>query len=60
MKVRIGVSLGPAATPQGLADGVDLLEKAGIVRPHIRDFYPQVLHFLVESNWQPAVQAQIS
>jgi probable F420-dependent oxidoreductase len=30
MKVRIGVSLGPAATPQGLADGVDLLEKAGI------------------------------
>ena len=30
MKVRIGVSLGPAATPQGLAAGVDLLEKAGI------------------------------
>jgi probable F420-dependent oxidoreductase len=30
MKVRIGVSLGPAATPQGLAYGVDLLEKAGI------------------------------
>ncbi len=30
MKVRIGVSLGPAATPQGLADGVDLLEAAGI------------------------------
>jgi probable F420-dependent oxidoreductase len=30
MKVRIGVSLGPAATPQGLADGVELLESAGI------------------------------
>ena len=30
MKVRIGVSVGPAATPQGLADGVELLEKAGI------------------------------
>ncbi len=30
MKVRIGVSLGPAATPQGLADSVDLLEKAHI------------------------------
>jgi probable F420-dependent oxidoreductase len=30
MKVRIGVSLGPGATPQGLADGVDLLEAAGI------------------------------
>jgi probable F420-dependent oxidoreductase len=30
MKVRIGVSLGPAATPQGLADGVDLLEAARI------------------------------
>src|ERR1700730_5332691 len=30
MKVRIGISLGPAATPQGLAEGVDLLEAAGI------------------------------
>jgi probable F420-dependent oxidoreductase len=30
MKVRIGVSLGPAATPQGLADAVELLEKARI------------------------------
>jgi len=30
MKVRIGVSLGPAATPQGLADGVPLLEAAGV------------------------------
>ncbi len=30
MKVRIGVSLGPAATPLGLADGVGLLEAAGI------------------------------
>jgi len=30
MKVRIGVSLGPAATPQGLADGVTSLEDAGV------------------------------
>src|SRR5215472_2407561 len=30
MKVRIGISLGPAATPQGLADGVTLLEEAGV------------------------------
>jgi probable F420-dependent oxidoreductase len=30
MKVRIGVSLGPAATPAGLAESVDLLEAAGI------------------------------
>jgi probable F420-dependent oxidoreductase len=30
MKVRIGVSLGPAATPQGLVDGVALLEAAGV------------------------------
>lgn len=30
MKVRIGVSLGPAATPLGLAEGVGLLEAAGI------------------------------
>ena len=30
MKVRIGVSLGQAATPQGLADGVDLLEQAHV------------------------------
>ena len=30
MKVRIGISLGPAATPQGLADGVALLEAAGV------------------------------
>ena len=30
MKVRIGVSMGPAATPLGLADGVGLLEAAGI------------------------------
>jgi len=48
--------------PKIMGDGNtrSLLEKAGIVRPHIRDFYPQVLRFLVESNWQPAVQAQIS
>ena len=30
MKVRIGVSLGPAATPAGLDDAVGLLESAGI------------------------------
>jgi probable F420-dependent oxidoreductase len=30
MKVRIGVSLGPAATAEGLAVAVDLLESAGI------------------------------
>jgi probable F420-dependent oxidoreductase len=30
MKVRIGVSPGPAATPQGLSRAVDLLEKARI------------------------------
>jgi probable F420-dependent oxidoreductase len=30
MKVRIGISAGPAATPQGLTDCVLLLEKAGV------------------------------
>jgi probable F420-dependent oxidoreductase len=30
MKVRIGISLGPAATPRGLADNVALLEAAGV------------------------------
>lgn len=30
MKVRIGISLGPAATPEGLASTVTLLEDAGI------------------------------
>ncbi len=30
MKVRIGISLGPAATPEGLASTVSLLEDAGI------------------------------
>jgi probable F420-dependent oxidoreductase len=30
MKVRVGISLGPAATPDGLAAAVDLLESAGI------------------------------
>ena len=30
MKVRIGVSLGPAGTPDGFAAGVDLLEQAGV------------------------------
>jgi probable F420-dependent oxidoreductase len=30
MKVRIGISLGPAATPEGLAAAVALLEEAGI------------------------------
>src|SRR5215472_9566275 len=30
MKVRIGISLGPAATPQGLGDGVALLEHVGV------------------------------
>ena len=29
MKVRIGVSLGPAGTPEAFADAVDLLEQAG-------------------------------
>src|ERR1700751_6113880 len=30
MKVRIGISLGPAGTPGQLADAVDLLEQAGV------------------------------
>jgi probable F420-dependent oxidoreductase len=30
MKVRIGVSLGPAGTPAGFAPAVDLLEQAGV------------------------------
>src|SRR5260370_27170927 len=30
MKVRIGVSLGPAGTPEAFADAVDLLEQAGV------------------------------
>jgi probable F420-dependent oxidoreductase len=30
MKVRIGVSLGPAGTPEVFADAVDLLEEAGV------------------------------
>ena len=30
MKVRIGVSLGPAGTPAGFASAVDLLEQAGV------------------------------
>ena len=30
MKVRIGISLGPAATPEGLAAAVELLESARI------------------------------
>ncbi|MGH3198894.1 MAG: TIGR03854 family LLM class F420-dependent oxidoreductase [Streptosporangiaceae bacterium] len=30
MKVRIGVSLGPAGTPEAFADAVDLLERAGV------------------------------
>lgn len=30
MKVRIGISLGPYATPEGLASGVGLLEDSGI------------------------------
>ncbi len=48
--------------PKTMGDGNtrSLLEKAGIVRPRIRDFYPQVLRFLMENNWQPAMQAQIS
>src|ERR1700679_2161403 len=30
MKVRIGMSLGPAGTPEGFAAAVDLLEQAGV------------------------------
>jgi probable F420-dependent oxidoreductase len=30
MKVRIGVSLGPAGTPEAFADAVDLIEQAGV------------------------------
>jgi probable F420-dependent oxidoreductase len=30
MKVRIGISLGPAGTPEAFADGVDRLEQAGV------------------------------
>ena len=30
MKVRIGVSLGPAGTPETFADAVDLIEQAGV------------------------------
>src|SRR5215472_8463205 len=30
MKVRIGISLGPAGTPGQFADAVDLLEQAGV------------------------------
>ena len=30
MKVRIGISLGQAGTPEEFADAVDLLEQAGV------------------------------
>lgn len=35
----------------------DVLENAGVLRPAIRDFYPKVIRFLLESNWQPAARA---
>jgi hypothetical protein len=35
-----------------------LLEKSGIVRPAIRDYYPKVIRFLLENNWRAAACAQ--
>ena len=35
-----------------------LLEQRGVVRPAIRDYYPKVIRFLLENNWQAAPCAQ--
>ena len=48
------------AYPKQFEDGKTRLhlEKSGIVRPPIRDYYPRVIRFLLENNWQAAHCAQ--
>lgn len=36
-----------------------LLQQTGIVRPPIRDYYPGVIRFLLENNWQAAPCPQV-
>ena len=36
------------------------LIRSGVVRPRIRDFYPKVIRFLLENNWEAMPQAQAS
>jgi nucleoside-diphosphate-sugar epimerase len=36
------------------------LSRCGVARPRIRDFYPKVIRFLLENNWEATPQAQAS
>ena len=36
------------------------LSSCGVTRPRIRDFYPKVIRFLLENNWEATQQAQAS
>jgi nucleoside-diphosphate-sugar epimerase len=36
------------------------LSSCGVARPRIRDFYPKVIRFLLENNWEATQQAQAS
>jgi len=37
-----------------------VLKPAGIVRAGMRDFYPKVVRFLLENNWQPLCQERMA
>ena len=36
------------------------LKPAGIVRTGMRDFYPKVVRFLLENNWQPLCRERMA
>ena len=50
------------AYPKHISDAATqaVLRPAGVVRAGIRDFYPRVVRFLLENNWQPIAPERIA
>ncbi|HEV2964768.1 MAG TPA: SDR family oxidoreductase [Candidatus Angelobacter sp.] len=50
------------AYPKRISDAAThaVLKPAGIVRAAMRDFYPKVVRFLLENNWQPLCQERMA
>ena len=48
------------AYPKSISDASTqyMLQRSGLARPRIRDFYPKVIRFLLENNWEATPQEQ--
>jgi nucleoside-diphosphate-sugar epimerase len=48
------------AYPKLISDAAtqDVLQRSGLARPGVRDYYPKVIRFLLENNWEATPQGQ--